>query len=133
MCIRDRPAVKGFGQSTLNQGIKQGLNRAINLNTNAAKGNFGIYEIIKDGQLYKYGKADLGRITQTSGYPTRLHQQIRKLRELYPESDIFGNVIEDLGKVTTKSAKGVENTYLNLFYKTNGYIPQGNLKSFIPR
>lgn len=128
-----KPAVKGFGQSTLNQGIKQGLNRAINLNTNAAKGNFGIYEIIKDGQLYKYGKADLGRITQTSGYPTRLHQQIRKLRELYPESDIFGNVIEDLGKVTTKSAKGVENTYLNLFYKTNGYIPQGNLKSFIPR
>ncbi|UBM60817.1 hypothetical protein LAG90_09230 [Marinilongibacter aquaticus] len=69
-----KPAIRGFGQNTLAQGIKQGLNKAVNLNANAAKGNFGVYEILKDGQLYKYGKADLGRVTQSSGLPTRLHQ-----------------------------------------------------------
>jgi RHS repeat-associated protein len=128
-----KPALKGFGNPLASAGLRQGLNKAANLNSNLSKGNFGIYEIVKDGQLYKYGKADLGRITQTSGYPTRIHQQVRKLQDLYPDSDIFGKIVDDLGQVTTKSAKGVENAYLNFFNKTKGYIPHGNLKSFIPR
>lgn len=127
------PAIKGFGQGTSSNLIKQGLKKAANLNSNAAKSNFGIYEIIKDGQVYKYGKADLARITQSTGQPTRLHQQLRKLEELYPNSTIRGRVIDDLGEVTTKMAKGVENSYLDFFYKTNKSIPLGNLKSYIPR
>jgi RHS repeat-associated protein len=119
-----------IGSSVAKQGFKKA---ATNLNTNASKGNFGIYEIVKDGQLYKYGKADLGRITQSSGNPTRLHQQLRKLEELFPNSQISGKVIEDLGQVTTKTAKAVENSYLNFYYKTTGIIPEGNLKSFFPR
>jgi hypothetical protein len=113
--------------------LGQGAKQALNLNTNAAKGNFGIYEIFKDGQLYKYGKADLGRVTQSSGLPTRLHQQVRQLQNEFKGSEVFGRVIEDLGTVSTKSAKGVENAYLNFFYKTTGKIPVGNSKSFFPR
>lgn len=128
--IITKPAIKGIGNTLASQGIKQ---VAKNLNTNVAKGNFGIYEIFKDGQLYKYGKADLGRITQSSGRPTRLHQQLRKLRDLYPNSEITGDVIDNLGKVTTNTAKGAENAYLNFYYKTTGIIPEGNLKSFFPR
>jgi RHS repeat-associated protein len=128
-----QPAIKGWGGNILSQSVKQGFNKAANLNSNAAKGNFGIYEIFKDGQLYKYGKADLSRITQSSNLPTRLHQQIRQLRELYPDSKIFGEVIDDLGTISTKSAKGIESAYLKFYYKTTGKIPFGNIKSFLPK
>jgi len=131
--ITIQPAIKGWGGNAFAQSIKQGFNKVANLNSNASKGNFGIYEIFKDGQLYKYGKADLGRLTKSTGNPTRLHQQLRKLQEVFPESEISGDVIENLGKTSTKSAKGVENAYLNFFYKTKGYIPEGNIKSFFPR
>jgi len=53
------------------------------LNTNNATGNFGVYEIKVDGDLYKLGKADLDRVTQSSGLPTRVHQQVRKLQEVH--------------------------------------------------
>lgn len=131
--ITIQPAIKGWGGNAFAQSIKQGFNKVANLNSNASKGNFGIYEIFKDGQLYKYGKADLGRITQSSNLPTRLHQQVRQLQGDFKGSEVFGRVIDDLGTVTTKSAKGVENAYLNFYYKTTGKIPVGNLKSFFPR
>jgi RHS repeat-associated protein len=129
-----KPMVKGWGGNVVAQGLKQTLQKTVNLNTNAAKGNFGIYEIIMDGQVYKYGKADLGRITQSSGLPTRLHQQLVKLQELNPNSRVFGRVIDDLGNVTTKQAKIVEKAYLDFFYKTNNKsIPLGNIKSYFGR
>ena len=70
-------------------------------NSNNQIGHFGIYKITINGEVYKYGKADLGRTT-TAGFDghqqtTRLHQQVRKLRELYPTKVISGEVINDLG------------------------------------
>ena len=53
-----------------------GLTPTPNLNTNGAVANFGIYEIKIDGVLHKIGKADLGRIRQSTNLPTRLHQQL---------------------------------------------------------
>jgi hypothetical protein len=69
-------------------------NECPNLNLNEAVGHFGLYEIKINGALYKFGKADLGRITQSSGLPTRLHQQIRKLERYFGK----GSSAEFVGK-----------------------------------
>ncbi|MFL6463705.1 MAG: RHS repeat domain-containing protein, partial [Bryobacteraceae bacterium] len=102
-----------------------------NLNTNGAEGDFGIYEITKDGKLYKIGKADLGRVTQSSGQPTRLHQQVRKLGEQNPDSVVEGEVVEE-GYKTTAEAKTAETRRLQQHFDETGEIPEGNKKSFKP-
>jgi RHS repeat-associated protein len=102
----------------------------VNLNTNDATGNFGVYQITIDGNLFKYGKADLDRVTQSSGDPTRLHQQLRKLREQNPDADVEGKVILK-GFKSTDDAKAAETAKLDEHYeKTGGEIPEGNKKSY---
>jgi len=103
----------------------------VNLNTNDAEGNFGVYEITKDGDLYKIGKADLNRVTQSSDSPTRLHQQVRKLGEQNPNSVVEGKVVED-GFKTTTEAKTAETRRLQAHFDETGEIPEGNRKSFKP-
>lgn len=112
--------------------LESDITKKVSLYTNIAESNFGIYEITIDGELYKIGKADLERITKSSGLPTRLHQQLRQLRKLYPKSKINGVIIEDLGKVTTKVAKTSETNYLQKYFNQIGNIPLGNVKSFKP-
>jgi len=112
-----------------------GLTPTPNLNTNGALGNFGLYEIKIDGVLHKIGKADLGRITQSSGLPTRLHQQLRILREA-PENigkRITGEVVDDLGMTTTKAAKAAETARLQAHYDKTSEVLEGNKKSFKPK
>ncbi|EEF3029103.1 RHS repeat-associated core domain-containing protein, partial [Salmonella enterica] len=53
------------------------------INTNGAIGDFGVYKIEINGELYKYGKTDMNRVTKSSGLPTRLHQQVTKLEKTY--------------------------------------------------
>ena len=53
----------------------------INKNSLKAVGNFVGYVIKISGKTFKVGKADAGRITQSSGLPTRIHSQMRKLRK----------------------------------------------------
>ena len=72
--------------------------------------------------LYKFGKTDLGRVTQSSGFPTRLHQQIRQLSELYPNSVVKGTVIENLGTITTQQAKAIETNYIYQYFNQTGLI-----------
>ncbi|MEQ4635653.1 RHS repeat-associated core domain-containing protein, partial [Providencia stuartii] len=102
------------------------------LNTNGATGNFGVYKIEIDGQLYKYGKADLNRVTQSTNLPTRLHQQVRKLQDLYPDKTITGTVIEE-GYKTTTAAKAAETAKLDEYYKKTNQVPEGNKKSYKPQ
>jgi hypothetical protein len=105
-------------------------NTCPNLNTNSAVGRFGLYEIEVNGVLHKVGKAHLDRITLSSGLPTRLHQQVRKLREIFGRDNVVGRVVEDLGEVSTEVAKQAENTrILNKLHET-GFVPLGNWKSF---
>lgn len=104
-----------------------------NLNSTNAISNFGIYKIEIDGELYKYGKADLNRITQSSGLPTRLHQQVRNLSNKNPNSDVFGQIIQNLGMTTTKNAKSIEFGFINDYYNNTNVIPTGNAKSFFPK
>lgn len=103
----------------------------LHLNRNSSTGNFGIYEIHINGNLYKYGKADLNRVTKSSGLSTRLHQQVRKLQGLYGKDNVRGTVIQG-GIKTTELAKKAETAKLNNFYKNTGEIPLGNQKSYKP-
>ena len=103
----------------------------LHLNTNAATGNFGIYKIEINNKLHKIGKADLGRVTKSSGLPTRLHQQLRKLRKIYGKGNVVGEVIKK-GFKTTASAKAAETKKLQDMYNKTGAVPEGNKKSFKP-
>jgi len=103
-----------------------------NLNSNAAVSRFGIYEIKVGGDLYKIGKADLNRVTQSSGLPTRLHQQVRKLEQTHGTGNVVGEVVQDLGQTTTAEAKAAESARLNQNYQQTGKVLPGNKKSFKP-
>ena len=97
-------------------------------------GNFIIYEITIDDEVYKFGKADEDRITKSSGLPTRLHQQLRKLRKLYPEiGRVRGRVVSTLKNVTTKEAKEVETKTIQDYFNSTGKVPEDNKKSFVPK
>jgi RHS repeat-associated protein len=102
------------------------------LNSNSATSNFGIYEINVNGELYKVGKADLSRVTRSSGLPTRLHQQLRKLVQIHGMGSVEGNVAKQLGVVTTAEAKLAEKVRLQDFFEETGKVPPGNEKSFTP-
>lgn len=103
-----------------------------NLNSNNATSNFGLYEIVTPNGLEKVGKADLNRITQSSGLPTRLHQQVRKLEKSHGEGNVRGTVVDDLGVTTTSAAKAAENARISSIVDRTGRVPPGNEKSYRP-
>ena len=96
-------------------------------NANHAVSHFGIYEIKVNGETYKFGKADLDRVTQSSGLPTRVHQQVRRLSKTY--DDVRPEIV-DLGYITAQQAKQAERAALQRYYETTRRIPPGNQKSF---
>jgi len=70
--------------------------------------------------------------TQSTGLPTRVHQQVEKLRKIHG----VGSVDFDLypiGRTTTGRAIRTETLRLQQFYDTHGFVPKGNLGSFTPR
>ena len=83
-------------------------------------------------ELYKVGKADLNRVTQISGQPTRLHQQVRKLEAQFGKGNVSGEVVEELGETTTAAAKAAETARLRDIVDATGKVPAGNVKSFKP-
>jgi hypothetical protein len=102
------------------------------LNSNSATSEFGLYEIRVNDELHKVGKADLNRVTKSTGLPTRLHQQVRKLTEQYGEGTVKGQVVEKLGQTTTSGAKASEMARLRAIHDATGKVPLGNAKSFKP-
>lgn len=58
------------------------IGAAMHKNSKAAEGSFAMYEIIIEGQTFKYGIADAGRLRkggQFAGLPERLAQQLGKI------------------------------------------------------
>ncbi len=102
-------------------------------NKNMIFGNFVIYIITIFEEIFKFGKADADRITQSSGLPTRLHQQLRKLGEKYGEKAVDAEFIAEEFGITTKEAKKIEKESLQDFFDVYGFIPKGNQKSFKPK
>ncbi|WP_420829460.1 RHS repeat domain-containing protein [Nannocystis pusilla] len=103
----------------------------LHLNSNNATGNFGIYEIRINGILHKYGKADLNRITQSTGLPTRLHQQVRKFGIIHGIENVEAKVIMEK-LPTTKVAKDFETKVLQDYFDRTQIVPEGNKRSFKP-
>ena len=101
-------------------------------NLNDAVGNFCIYQILFDGKIYKVGKADFDRITQSTGIPTRIHQQMRILRKMYKRKQITHVISELLFGVSTLDAKLMEKKVLRFVYEQTREEPDGNQKSFKP-
>lgn len=106
--------------------------KSCNLNSNTATSKFGIYEIEVNGDLHKIGKADLNRTTISSGLPTRLHQQVRKLEKIYGKGNVVGRVVDDLGETTTAKAKAAETARIQAVFDKTKTVPPGNQKSFKP-
>lgn len=102
-------------------------------NKNEAKGNFNIYGISIFQRLFKVGKADADRITHSSGNPTRIHQQIRKLVAIFGENNILLTIFEKLTNVSNKEAKESESDFLQSYYEITKEVPEGNKKSFKPK
>jgi hypothetical protein len=101
-----------------------------NLNANNAVSEFGLYEIEIGDELHKIGKADLTRVTQSSGLPTRLHAQLRKLGKMFGAENVKGEVVETLGETTTEAAKAAETARIQRVVDETGSVPPGNQKSF---
>ncbi|TAH22435.1 MAG: RHS repeat-associated core domain-containing protein [Cytophagales bacterium] len=93
-------------------------------NDNKLLGNFCVYDIHIEEELYKYGKADMDRVTQSSNLPTRLHQQVRKLQN--DNEEVEGRVLVELPNVTTEYAKDVENELIAEYLAIHGELPKGN-------
>jgi hypothetical protein len=121
-----------FAGDPVTWGFALWAHNGCNLNSNTATSNFGIYEIKVNNNLHKIGKADLNRVTQSSGQPTRLHQQVRKLETKHGKGNVEGKVVQDLGMTTTQEAKQAETTALQAYYDKTGNIPIGNQNSFRP-
>ena len=102
-----------------------------NLNSNDAVSEFGLYEISVNGVRQKVGKADMLRVTQSSGLPTRLHQQVRRLSDEYGSRNV-SYTLTQLGSTTTRQAKIAETARLQKIFDLTGIVPEGNLKSFFP-
>ena len=83
-------------------------------------------------RMLTVGKADLNRATQSSGLPTRIHQQVRKLEKIYGKGNMNAQVVQDLGETTTAQAKAAEQARLQQIYDQTNVVPPGNEKSFQP-
>ena len=75
---------------------------------------------------------DLNRVTNSTGLPTRLHQQDRKLAEKYGRKNVKSKVVES-GYKTTADAKMGENARLQKRFDKTNVVPEGNKKSFKPK
>jgi RHS repeat-associated protein len=102
----------------------------INKNSLNAVGKYANYVIKVSGKIFKVGKADASRVTKSSGYPSRIHSQVRRLQKNEPNVEVS---VSYLGETTTQEALRAERSILKKIYKKTGDIPPGNQKSFKPK
>ena len=113
--------------------------KELNLNDDDAVGNFVIYTIYIGNIVHKFGKANKDETHKVVNpytneeeiIPTRIQQQIRKLRREY-KLKVSHKIIHQLGYTTTERAKEVEDDYIFGHYYVNKEVPKGNQDSFTP-
>jgi RHS repeat-associated protein len=96
----------------------------INLNNNVAKSRYALYEIIIDGETYKYGIAHAGRVT-AGNVPVRLSQQISKIKQMLPDAEVIFK-IKTVLNVTKAEMKIIETEKILSHAHSTGFIPDGN-------
>ncbi|MFC5529507.1 hypothetical protein [Cohnella yongneupensis] len=97
----------------------------VHKNSDNYVGHQGVYEIKVDGNLQKYGKADMTK-TSSTGNPTRLQTQLNKLQKQNPGSSVTGKVIYENKSISTANIKKVETKYVQSYYTSNQKFPPGN-------
>jgi len=105
-----------------------GIVATSHLNKGSSSSSFALYEIVVDGQTFKYGIADANRVRKTgqwAGYPVRLAQQLSKIAKYAPDLEVLGKVRTILQ--TTKAEMLVVETRKILVHAKTLGIPIGNV------
>lgn len=102
-----------------------GGNSTLHKNANAYVGPQSVYEIRVNGELLKYGKADMTQIAK-SGLPVRLESQLNRIRASNPSLDVEGRVLYQHPNISTKDIKRVETRYIQDYYDQHGILPPRN-------
>jgi hypothetical protein len=98
----------------------------LNKNNNAYVGPQGVYQILIDGSLWKFGKADLTS-TSSTGLPTRLQSQLNALQAVNPNSVVTGNLLYTSQKISILEIKSIETQFIQRYYDQFGKLPPDNL------
>jgi hypothetical protein len=101
----------------------------VNKNTLTSVGDWKLYEILVDGQTFKFGIADATRIRQGgkwAGIPERLAQQLSKIDRYAPEIALTFRTTTLLQMTKAKALK-IEAEAIKVFANFHG-IPIGNVK-----
>jgi len=126
--------IDGEGEREPSSGMKEPtlkepepiLDNSTHKNSNDYTGHQGVYDIKVDGELYKYGKADMTKTSKTTGEPKRLQSQLNKLQKENPLADIQGKILHQDKNITTKEIKKVETQKIQEYKNKNGKNPPGN-------
>jgi RHS repeat-associated protein len=105
---------------------EEGEGEGIHKNSNDYVGHQGVYEIKVDGEVHKYGKADMTNTSKTTGQPTRLQSQVNKIRKENPSARVEGEVLHQNKKISTKDAKEIETQKIQQYKNKNNKLPPGN-------
>ncbi len=102
---------------------------AIHKNSKNAFGNWVLYEIKVDGEVFKYGIADADRTRKAgdwAGLPERLAQQLSKIDRLGPKLDVSYSYVPKM-QVLKATVLKLESETIRNYALMNG-IPIGNSK-----
>ena len=119
-------AVKAINMLMMGDGGEGESGPILHKNANNYVGHQGVYEIKMDGEVYKYGKADMTNTSATTGQPTRLQSQLNKLQRKNPDAIIEGEVIHSDENISTKDIKKVETNKVQDHINKNKKYPPGN-------
>jgi RHS repeat-associated protein len=111
----------GFGRGGVSSG-----NIKVHKNSNSYVGHQSVYQIRINGEVNKYGKADMTK-TASTGDPVRLQSQVNKLQKQNPDSVVSGKVVYENKSISTADIKKVETKYIQNYYNNNSVVPPGNI------
>lgn len=96
------------------------------LNNHTAVSDFVLYEIKLDGETWKFGIADMKRLT-SEGEPVRLMQQVSKLKRMFPDLAVTYEKTKVMINVTKVYAKRIEDEHIiRVIAAHMKWIPDGN-------
>jgi len=101
---------------------------AMHKNAKAAESTYVLYEIVIEGETFKYGIADAGRVRkggQFAGLPERLAQQLSKINRYAPELAVSHKIHTILR--TTKAEMILAETAIIRAHAREFGVPLGNI------
>ncbi|GAB4349234.1 MAG: hypothetical protein OHK0038_28190 [Flammeovirgaceae bacterium] len=124
--------IAGIGFLTQGTGMKGGIPSASrklfgHKNDKSARGDFSIYALFRNGELWKIGKADAGR-KRMNGEIERIAQQLQRLRD-YVGGRITREILETIPNSTTGEALDRENFWIKQLNSPQRTTERAKLKT----